>query len=127
MKKMNARQGTAVLAEFDKLVKESLLVLVPAADDYNLARDYLGKLSTGLRGGDALHLAIAANRGASKILTSGRRAVKRGKTTQAAGEQGYQRVEMNNKGRIAIRPYERQKHVRPTRRTSPSQHSFEGI
>lgn len=69
MKKMNANQGTAVLAEFDKLEKESLLVLVPAADDYNLAREYLGKFLTGLRGGDALHLAIAANHGASKILT----------------------------------------------------------
>jgi predicted nucleic acid-binding protein len=69
MKKMNATQGASVLAEFDKLVKDSLMVLVPAADDYNLARDYLGKFSTGLRGGDALHLAIAANHGASKILT----------------------------------------------------------
>jgi predicted nucleic acid-binding protein len=69
MKKMKAAQGTAVLAEFDKLVQESLLVLVPAVDDYNLAREYLGKFSTVLRGGDALHLAIAANHGASKILT----------------------------------------------------------
>jgi len=69
MKKMKATQGTAVLAEFDKLVQESLRVLVPAADDYNMAREYLGMFSTGLRGGDALHLAIAANYSASKILT----------------------------------------------------------
>jgi hypothetical protein len=69
MKKLNARQGAAVLAEFDKLVQESLLVLVPAVDDYDLAREYLEKFSTGLRGGDALHLAIAANHGAIKILT----------------------------------------------------------
>ena len=69
MKKMKASLGTVVLAEFDKLVQESLLVLVPMADDYNLAHDYLGRFSTGLRGGDALHLAIAANHGASKILT----------------------------------------------------------
>ncbi|MDO8412521.1 MAG: type II toxin-antitoxin system VapC family toxin [Gallionellaceae bacterium] len=69
MKKMKASQGTSVLAEFDKLVQESLLVLVPMAEDYNLAHDYLGKFSTGLRGGDALHLAIAVNHGASKILS----------------------------------------------------------
>ena len=69
MKKMKASQGTSVLAEFDKLVQESLIVLVPVAEDYNLARDYLGKFSTGLRGGDALHLAIAVNHGVSKILT----------------------------------------------------------
>lgn len=69
MKKMKVSQGLAVLAEFDKMVQESLLVLVPVVDDYNLARDYLGKFSTGLRGGDALHLAIAVNHGASKILT----------------------------------------------------------
>jgi hypothetical protein len=69
MKIMNESRGAVVLAEFDKLVKESLLVLVPAADDYNLACDYLGRFSTGLRGGDALHLAIAVNYGANKILT----------------------------------------------------------
>src|SRR5260370_16656479 len=37
-------------------------VLLPEADDFDLAREYLGHHQTGLRAGDALHLAIGANR-----------------------------------------------------------------
>jgi predicted nucleic acid-binding protein len=58
-----------VLGEFDSLVSESLNVLMPTVADFSLARDYIERFSTGLRGGDALHLAIAANHGAKRILT----------------------------------------------------------
>lgn len=44
-------------------------MLVPTVADFSLARGYIERFSTTLRGGDALHLAIAVNQGAKKILT----------------------------------------------------------
>jgi hypothetical protein len=59
----------SVLGEFGTLTSESSNVLVAMVADFSLARDYIERFSTTLRGGDALHLAIAANQGAKKILT----------------------------------------------------------
>lgn len=47
----------------------SFIVFLPDAADYALARDYLLRHETGLRGGDALHLAIAHHRRASTIYS----------------------------------------------------------
>ena len=44
-------------------------LLVPTAEDFAAAARYLEVPKTGLRAGDALHLAIAANHGAARILT----------------------------------------------------------
>lgn len=44
-------------------------VLTPTVDDFNRAKIYLGRYDTGLRSGDALHLAIAERAGADKIYT----------------------------------------------------------
>ena len=48
-------------ARFEAMVEESFEVLLPNGDDFNLAKEYLGRFDTGLRAGDALHLAIAGN------------------------------------------------------------------
>ncbi|MFN0316706.1 MAG: type II toxin-antitoxin system VapC family toxin [Burkholderiales bacterium] len=69
MKRLNEADARTVLAEFDSLVSDSLNVLAPTVADFGLAREYIERFATGLRGGDALHLAIAANHGAKKILT----------------------------------------------------------
>ena len=69
MKRLTEADARIVLAEFDILASDSLNVLMPTVADFGLAREYVERFGTGLRGGDALHLAIAANRGASKILT----------------------------------------------------------
>jgi len=69
MKRLSAADARTVLAEFDNLVSDSLNVLMPTVADFGLAREYVERFATGLRGGDALHLAIAANHGAKKILT----------------------------------------------------------
>ena len=52
---------------FEAMVGASFAVLLPNDDDFNLAREYLGRFEAGLRAGDALHLAIAGNRGAEAI------------------------------------------------------------
>ncbi len=46
-----------------------LSTLRESAADFSLARDYIEGFATGLRGGDTIHLAIAANQGAKKIPT----------------------------------------------------------
>jgi predicted nucleic acid-binding protein len=44
-------------------------VILPLAEDFDRAAAYLGNYGSGLRGGDALHLAVAANRQAEAIYT----------------------------------------------------------
>jgi hypothetical protein len=55
--------------EFESIVRESFVVLLPTSDDFDLAKDYLGRPATGLRAGDALHLAIAHNHGSHRIYS----------------------------------------------------------
>ncbi|MDY6982815.1 MAG: type II toxin-antitoxin system VapC family toxin [Pseudomonadota bacterium] len=54
----------AALVQFDELVEASFHVWLPEAADYELARLYIRNFASKLRAGDALHLAIARNRGA---------------------------------------------------------------
>ena len=56
-------------AQFEAVVAESFVVWLPVADDYSLAKRYLGSPESGLRAGDALHLAVAANRRAEAIYS----------------------------------------------------------
>jgi uncharacterized protein len=56
-------------ALFTDVVLHSFIVLLPSANDYELARNYLFNFATGLRGGDALHLAVAANHRAQAIYS----------------------------------------------------------
>jgi predicted nucleic acid-binding protein len=58
-----------VRARFEALIETSFVVVLPNAQDFEAARDYLVRYETGLRAGDALHLAIARNRGAFAVHT----------------------------------------------------------
>jgi predicted nucleic acid-binding protein len=69
MKHFSARTAEMIIAEFEALVHESCQVWLPGATDYDVARTLLTHFDSGLRSGDALHLAIARNQGADKILT----------------------------------------------------------
>ena len=62
-------QAEVVRREFDRVLVESFEILAPTAADFAAAAKYLEIPKTGLRAGDALHLAIAANRRAKRILT----------------------------------------------------------
>jgi predicted nucleic acid-binding protein len=55
--------------EFDDLVRRSFLVIAPSAADFETSREYLRDYKTGLRAGDALHLAIASNHRATSIFS----------------------------------------------------------
>lgn len=66
---LTAGQGRRLLAEFDSMVATSLVVLIPGANDFDLAQEYVANFATQLRGPDALHLAVAHNNGVEFIAT----------------------------------------------------------
>lgn len=49
------------LADYYLAFEPGVTVIIPSRDDYIRAADYLQDLKSGLRGGDALHVAIAVN------------------------------------------------------------------
>lgn len=66
------------IAAFVLELDDSFTVLLPGADDFNLARQYLAKFETRLRAGDALHLAIASNHHAEIIYSLDKTLLKAG-------------------------------------------------
>jgi predicted nucleic acid-binding protein len=80
--RMGSYDSDAFRAAVNRLAavtRTSFTVFLPNAADYALARDYLLQHETGLRGGDALHLAIAHNRHASAIYSLDKGLMKAGK------------------------------------------------
>jgi len=69
MKILSVATARKLIEEFDALANDSLHVLIPAAADFDLARDFVAEFATRLRGPDALHMAIARNNGVEEILT----------------------------------------------------------
>ena len=67
MDNLDAEAAREASSRFEAMVKESFIVLLPDRDDFDRAREWLSRFETGLRAGDALHLAIANNRGAVAI------------------------------------------------------------
>ncbi|MBS4098268.1 MAG: type II toxin-antitoxin system VapC family toxin [Sulfuricella sp.] len=65
--------------EFEAMITESYRVIAPGVADYELAKSFIRQYSTGLRAGDALHLAIAKNHGADLLLTLDKGLLKAGK------------------------------------------------
>jgi uncharacterized protein len=65
-------------AQFEVMVEESFVVFAPNADDFGLAKRYLLRFETGLRAGDALHLAIASNHRAAAIYSLDKRLLQAG-------------------------------------------------
>ena len=66
---LSAAEGEEVRREFERMLIESFELLVPSAADFAAATKYLEIPKTGLRAGDALHLAVAASHGARQILS----------------------------------------------------------
>ena len=64
---------------FEMMVSESFVILLPNCDDFDCARDFLGNFESGLRSGDALHLAIASNRRVETIYSLDKLMISAGK------------------------------------------------
>ena len=56
-------------ASFEDMMEKSFAIILPTVDDFGLAKQFLARFETGLRGGDALHLAMAGNRRATAIYS----------------------------------------------------------
>jgi hypothetical protein len=69
MGEFDGEQAERIRAAFDRMLGKSLHLLVPTADDFVAAADLLRDAASGLRAGDALHLAVARNRGPMPVLT----------------------------------------------------------
>ena len=76
---LDAQAAARADARFEAMVDESFSILLPNADDFSLAKRYLGQFETGLRAGDALHLAVASNHRAAAIYSLDKTLLKAGK------------------------------------------------
>lgn len=74
---LNPQQRASVRTAFFGLVESSTLVVPMARDDFRTAEHYCNQPETGLRAGDALHLAVCANHGLTMVTLD--------KTLQSAG------------------------------------------
>ena len=79
MGSLDAQAAARADARFEAMVDESFSILLPNADDFSLAKRYLGQFETGLRAGDALHLAVANNHRAAAIYSLDKTLLKAGK------------------------------------------------
>lgn len=77
---------------FEAMVDESFAVILPNGDDFDLAKEYVGRYETGLRAGDALHLAIAKNHGAEAIYSLDKALLKAGKNLGVPASAGIRLV-----------------------------------
>lgn len=78
MGRLSEDSARAADTRFETMIGESFAVLLPGRSDFELAKAYLGRFETGLRAGDALHLAIAANRGAEALYSLDRKLIEAG-------------------------------------------------
>ena len=76
---LELQAATRADARFEAMLDKSFSVLLPNADDFGLAKRYLGRFETGLRAGDALHLAVANNHRAAVIYSLDKTLLRAGK------------------------------------------------
>ena len=72
-------EATKLRSAFEDLIRSSFSLILPQPEDYARAVEFLADAKSGMRGPDALHLAVASNHGASRILTLDRKMILAGK------------------------------------------------
>ena len=68
-KELDSTQMGELLAHFEKLLHDEVTLMAIAGSDFDLAAAYCQNFESGLRAGDALHLAVAKRFGATHLLT----------------------------------------------------------
>ena len=72
-------QAHDIINKFEAMVENFFEVLVPKQADFDQAREWLRSFQTGLKGPDALHLAIAKNNHVEAIYSLDKKMIKAGK------------------------------------------------
>jgi predicted nucleic acid-binding protein len=75
---LDSETAQAIDARFEATIRQTFVLFLPTANDFDLATQYLAQHRTGLRGGDALHLAIASTRHAEIIYSLDKGLIKAG-------------------------------------------------
>lgn len=75
MKELNPEQADQAIALFGHMLNDSFEVFVPQTKDFQQASMLLQTYKSGLRAGDALHVAVAQNRKVSDFYTLDRKLV----------------------------------------------------
>ena len=95
MRIIDAETAHRVNLNFDIMIGNHFEVFLPSHDDFDRAREYINYFETGLKAGDALHLAIAGNRGVNAIYSLDKSFIAAGKvvglpTTAGISLPGYE-------------------------------------
>ncbi|MDP2784262.1 MAG: type II toxin-antitoxin system VapC family toxin [Sulfurimicrobium sp.] len=69
MQQLRENAAHGLLAAFERIAHTQFVILTPSQADYRLADLFLRNFASGLRAGDALHLAIARNNGAQHVYS----------------------------------------------------------
>jgi predicted nucleic acid-binding protein len=86
---MDSREAADAEARFDTILSLSFSIIAPVPNDFDLAKHYLRRFETGLRAGDALHLAMASNHGARMIYSLDKGLVKAGEILGLPRQYGH--------------------------------------
>lgn len=78
MELLDKADAERIDTRFELVIRESFHVLSPAVADFDLAKRYIARFDSGLRAGDALHLAIARNHRATAIYSLDKTMLKAG-------------------------------------------------
>lgn len=79
MQALDAPDALEACSSFEALLAGSFDIVLPDRPDFGLCAQFVSRFDTGLRAGDALHLAIAANRSAAAIYTLDKGLISAGK------------------------------------------------
>ena len=85
-----AEDADEAIMRFGDVVHRAFVVYVPDQADFEIAARYVARFETGVRAGDALHLAIAANRGAAAIYTLDKSLIATGKILRLPVKSGIE-------------------------------------
>jgi predicted nucleic acid-binding protein len=91
MRVLTAGEAAIAIADFESKMSPAFAMFSVTAAECELARDYLQQYETGLRAGDALHLAVARNNNAQAIYSLDDKMIRAGRLLGLPVSRGIRR------------------------------------